>query len=274
MKRKWLQVVGNFFKYIMENQNEKLPNGMILLKSKSGLDLLKAAQLKKENIIDNFKSQVGRSHCGVASLSLIANAINAYRVKLSDPDLSDGDYATLEDKLNKGEPLYLDEFDIINHGATKDYIKASNLSTSGLDLLQLKHIASLLGYGANAYFMCNESLEMSQEKRSELSQIVKANPDCLILKSHEEFHKFVSSYIGRPATGLILNYDMKKLGYEGLGGHHSPIGAVNNNSILVMDVWVDTDPAWVDTKLLFEAACSIDSTSGLPRGLLHIHELL
>ena len=258
----------------MENQNEKLPNGMILLQSKNGLDLLKATQSKKESIINNFKNQVGRKNCGIASLSLIANAINASRVKLSDPDLSKEDYSTLEDKLNKGESLYLEEFDIINHGDVKEYIKATNLSTNGLDLLQLKHIAGSLGYGVNAYFACNESLEMSQEKKSELSEIIKANSDCLILKTHEEFHGFISSHIGRPATGLILNYDMKKLGYEDLFGHHSPIGAVNDNSVLVMDVWVDTDPAWVDTKLLFDAACSIDKTTGLPRGLLHIHELL
>ena len=257
----------------MENYNEELPNGMVLHKSQSGLDLLNGTNLKKESIVNNFKKQTGRTHCGPASLSLVVNAINSYRVKLSDPDLSKEDYAALENKLNKSERLYLNEFDIINHGAVKEYLKTTKLSTSGITLLELKHITNLLGYGVNTYFAFNESLQMSQEKRSELMKMVEGNSDCFILQTHQEFQEFISSYISRSATGLIVNYDMKKLGYE-LFGHHSPIAAINENSILVMDVWWDTEPAWVDSKLLFDAACSIDNESGLPRGLLHIHELL
>ena len=258
----------------MESSLNELPNGMILLSTKMGSDLLEGTSLKKNSIVDFFKNQTGRSNCGLASLSLIINAINAYRVKISDPNLSEEEYLELEAKMNKGEPLHLDEFDVINHGAVKDYIKAADVEKNGLTLLELKHIAMLLGYGVNTHFAYNENLEIGKEKRSELMKMVEENSDCFLIKTPQELKEFISSYISRPVTGLILNYDMKKVGYKELFGHHSPIAAINQDSVLVMDVWVDTDPVWVDYKSVFDAACSFDDASGLPRGLLHIFELL
>jgi len=67
---------------------------------------------------------------------------------------------------------------------------------------------------------------------------------------------------------------MSKLAYTSFPGHHSPIGAVNDEMILVMDVGRHTKPAWVDKKLLFDAMSIIDGDCGFPRGLLHVHELL
>ena len=96
-----------------------------------------------------------------------------------------------------------------------------------------------------------------------------------MLKNVDEFRSFVKDYICRPVTGLIANYNMADLGY-GLFGHFSPLAAYHDETdrILVMDVWPYTPPAWVLTKDLFKAAASVDNASGLPRGLLHIHELL
>ena len=126
--------------------------------------------------------------------------------------------------------------------------------------------------------MLTSLVEMVYVKSDELKQKVEAiaTGQEYIFKNSDEFRKFTIDYLTRPVTGIIVNYNMNQLGYENLSGHFSPLAAYDGDTdrFLVMDVWPTTPPAWVKTENLFSAMSTIDNDSNLPRGLLHIHELL
>uniref|UniRef100_A0A7M5UBQ9 glutathione gamma-glutamylcysteinyltransferase n=1 Tax=Clytia hemisphaerica TaxID=252671 RepID=A0A7M5UBQ9_9CNID len=250
-----------------------LPNGMVPLHTSQGQELLQKTTKKNKIVVNDFKPQIGDTNCGPTSLALVLNAINSFHVKLSDPDLTDTEYEILMEKMNDDKELILTELDIINHGKVKDYFRDINIEKNGMTLLQLGHVATRLGYGVNTYFAYNNSIEISEDKKSEFNDLI-SSPTFHTLETSSDFEALVENRIRRPVTGVILNYDMSKLGYTSFPGHHSPIGALNDEMILVMDVWKQTKPAWVDKKLLFDAMSTVDSDCGFPRGLLHIHELL
>jgi Phytochelatin synthase. len=259
---------------MVKYHEEDMPNDMIPLAFSKGQKLLEQCVLKKESIIQDFKPQIWKTNCGPASLSLIVNAINSSRVKLSDPNLCGSDYDSVMQKIEKGEKLLLNENDILSHGNAEEFIQSLNVSQDGMTLLQLEQLVELLGYGVNTYFAYNDNLKMDESKRAEFKTMLNEHNNKYVFTNYKEFEDFVTSYINRPITGLIINYDMKKLGLDPFFGHHSPIAAVYSNSILVMDVWPATQPAWVNSKLLYDAMLTIDDDGGMPRGLLHIHELI
>lgn len=254
---------------------ETLPNNMIPLKITTGRKLLDDSVIKNVKMVKHFQRQIGRTNCGPASLALIINSINAVlRFKLSDPNISDKEEKYLMQNLEDGKELLVNENDIINHGLIRDYIQEINVAEKGMTLLELEHVIDLLGFGVNTYFTYNDSLQLSQENTKKLHELVSEGSNRFILKDHEEFQTFVAKHLTRPNNGILLNYHMAKLGFVEFKGHHSPIAALENDSILVMDVWPHTQPAWVDSKLLYDSMCSNDNDGGMPRGLLQIYELV
>ena len=71
---------------------------------------------------------------------------------------------------------------------------------------------------------------------------------------------------------VLLNYHMTTAGQAPFGGHFSPLAAYHARSrrFLVLDVWPDTEPSWLDADALVAAMRAVDSESGLPRGWLHV----
>jgi hypothetical protein len=72
-----------------------------------------------------------------------------------------------------------------------------------------------------------------------------------------------------PSAQISVNYHMTIAGqHDSLGGHLSPLTAYSAqaDAFLVMDVWPDTEPAWIDTSALWRAVQALDSDSGRSRG--------
>ena len=253
-----------------------LPNNMIALNSNSGQQLLNGTKedvFKNELMIKRFKPQVNRTFCGPASLALLINGVNvAYRIKVSKLRCSYFEAKSLEKKLLGGEEILVDENDVVHMKG----FKKIDVKKNGVTLLELSNVAMKAGFGVVEYFADDGSLTLSDEKKEEFTNTLE-NGDTNVFQNVEEFRSFCKGILERGLIqGLICNYNMASLGYDDYGGHHSPLAAysVKTDKMLVLDVWPDTQPAWVDTELLFKAMCTVDSASGLPRGLLFIYELM
>ena len=257
---------------------QNLPNDMIGLATPDGQNLLNES-IQNKLLVERCRDQVNRTYCGVASAAAVLNGINvASRVKYmlhlqeqqdNNESGSDDFFENLE---NSGDQL-ITEDDVVRVSHVQDYLAANtNLSVDGLTLQQLKNLVSVLGFGVETYYACGGGD----------GSITKAIIDKVVgkkqrtLSTCDEFKRIAVNLIQRPVSGLIVNYSMSQLGYDFLCGHFSPLAAYHETSdqFLVLDVWPDTPPAWVKSDLLFKAMSTVDNESGMPRGLLRIHELL
>eukprot|EP00801_Mesodinium_rubrum_P009735 Mrub_09774.p1 GENE.Mrub_09774~~Mrub_09774.p1 ORF type:complete len:218 (-),score=32.16 Mrub_09774:74-703(-) len=71
---------------------------------------------------------------------------------------------------------------------------------------------------------------------------------------------------------VLLNFNLD-VNLGGLGiGHVSPISAYSDeyDMFLVMDVWYNIEPLWVNSKCLYESTTAIDSDSNRSRGFIVI----
>ena len=69
---------------------------------------------------------------------------------------------------------------------------------------------------------------------------------------------------------MIINYHMTVLGQlEGLSGHLSPLGGYcrSQDRVLLMDVWWETRPCWVQLQDLWVAMDTVDPASKEKVGL-------
>lgn len=155
-----------------------------------------------------------------------------------------------------------------------DEVDITNLvkSNGKLDMYGLQNITATLGFGANIYYACKGDVCEKNVLKNNLNNF-EENP----FKNVDEFRKFARDYMMRPTTGLIAHYDLIGLGYEDVSGSRfSPIAAYDevNDRFLLMNLWEKSEPGWVTSETLFDAMSVVDENSNLPRGLLHIHELL
>lgn len=83
------------------------------------------------------------------------------------------------------------------------------------------------------------------------------------------FRELIRTRANDPSTRLIVNFTRQPLFATG-GGHHSPIGGylVDEDLVFVLDTNESYEPWLVPTARLYEAIDTVDSTSGLKRGIL------
>jgi len=254
---------------------DNLPNGMIGLDTTLGQERLARTSIVNDLMVERFFNQLNRTFCGPASLALLFNALNvAYRIKYIEAHEDKNSEDEFFKQAETGH-FRVTEDDIVNLDDVKEYLKSNtSISTRGLNIQNMEHIVNIIGFGVNVYLACGNSICESDKMKKDINAVV-SNKE-RIFNNVEEFKNFASDYIKRPVTGVIVNYNMQALGYEGLRGHFSPLAAYDqdSDSFLLMDVWPDTPPAWVKSESLFNAMSTIDNDSNLPRGLLHIHELI
>ena len=261
--------------------SDNLPDGLVGLKTEAGKALLDSSNVVNEAIIENFQKQEHRSLCGPVSLLILINAMNvAYRVKMSavhkvdESHDSDTDSDTekyleeIEKRLHSGETLKVSEDEIRHFPRIKGYLDSVAIEKNGLHLSQLQHAADLLGFGTDCIYATSAS--------SPLPSSVKLRGNVHKFANVMEFREYGKDQIGKTLAGLIVNFDMHVVGYEGFPGHFSPLAAYNSDEdmFLVMDTWPDTPSAWIKTEILYKSMCSIDKDADAPRGLLKIYELL
>ena len=253
-----------------------LPNGMIGLHTPLGEQLWNRTHLKNTLMVERYHKQTRPTYCGPASLALLINALNlAYRVKYLQVQKKHGDEMKFFCEADRGRKFMLTENDIVNQTDVEAYLNTeTDINHEGLAIQQLGNVASILGLGVNLYYACGAGVCNSTEMKEKLCDATSSSD--YVLKNVDQFRRVASGLIQRPVTGVIVNYHLAMLGYLDLHGHFSPLAAydVVSDRFLVMDVWMYTPPAWVKTDKLFRAMSSIDDGTSLPRGMLHIHELL
>eukprot|EP00116_Pleurobrachia_bachei_P001271 sb/3461533/ len=90
------------------------------------------------------------------------------------------------------------------------------------------------------------------------------------LKMLLEDHFLTPEVCGRRSV-ILCNYNMALAGQGSWwGGHISPIAAYNSETghVLVLDVWMYTEPCWVSLEMFLAATRHHDPDSGLPRGFI------
>ncbi|TYZ62788.1 hypothetical protein PybrP1_003595 [[Pythium] brassicae (nom. inval.)] len=92
--------------------------------------------------------------------------------------------------------------------------------------------------------------------------------------SLDAFREYVKRSCASSDELVVLNYTRKALAQTG-DGHFSPVGGYNEASdmLLLLDVArFKYPPHWVRLPLVFEALQCVDTSSGLPRGLVLLSE--
>ena len=82
--------------------------------------------------------------------------------------------------------------------------------------------------------------------------------------------RLLASSLANPTDRLLVNYDRRKVGQSG-GGHIAPLAAYHaaSDRVLILDVARYRYPSvWVPLKELWQSLRSLDSDSGLSRGLV------
>ena len=82
--------------------------------------------------------------------------------------------------------------------------------------------------------------------------------------------RLLASSLANPTDRLLVNYDRRLLGQSG-GGHIAPLAAYHaaSDRVLILDVARYRYPSvWVPLKELWQSLRSLDSDSGLSRGLV------
>lgn len=234
-----------------------LPNGMVGLHSSLGEKMLNRASIKNTMMIRRFHKQNSLQYCGPASLALLLNALNLSCHSKYNMMQNRG---RKKEMCSRKENVLVNEDDIVNQTDVREYlIKHTNINHDGLNMKQMGDIAGILGFDRKIYFGCGRNLQDSCQSN------VKSR-----FSTYQDFRDVTINYLLRPFTGVILNYSLSSLGYEGLPGHFSPLAAYDtrSDSFLVMDVWPGTPPAWVRSRLLFKAMSTIDKSTERPRGML------
>ncbi len=177
-----------------------------------------------------FLTQSSLSYCGVASAVMILNSL------VTKAPLVDG---------YRGYRFWNQDNIFLSNGS-QDLIDPALVRRQGMTLKQLTKLLSVHGVSVS-----------------------KLHGDRITLPALRSlFRKSLSD----PSDRLIVNYDRSLLGQKGRG-HFSPLAAYDSISdkVLLLDVARYRYPSvWISTSDLLKAMLTLDSTSGMYRGLLVI----
>jgi len=88
--------------------------------------------------------------------------------------------------------------------------------------------------------------------------------------SLDEFRRLIVTNLAEPDNFVVVNYLRRAIGQE-RGGHISPLGAYDaaSDQVLILDVSrYKYPPVWVEMEALWNAVNTVDSVSGLTRGVV------
>lgn len=142
--------------------------------------------------------------------------------------------------------------------ATLPFVKAHQVAREGMTLSQLQGLVQAV-----------LPQRSPTQVRSGSARVARYHGLNLSL---EQFRLLLRRNLANPADRLLVNYDRRLVDQQG-GGHIAPVAAYEPHSdrVLILDVARYRYPAvWVETRKLWAATRSVDSASGLSRGLVWI----
>ena len=93
--------------------------------------------------------------------------------------------------------------------------------------------------------------------------------------SLDQFRQLIATNLAEPNNFMLVNYLRRSIGQE-RGGHISPLAAydADTDQVLILDVSRYKYPSvWVEVEALWNAVNTVDSVSGLSRGIVMISPL-
>lgn len=167
------------------------------------------------DVLQVWKQQSGLTLCGFQTLACIINSVE--QTNISDIEL-------LRMVKEKYSCFEIDESTVLKEGVTMDeFIKIARIITN--DNSATTRVAVMDMY-------CSDEVNVDKEHIKQSLIAVLAN------RSH---------------TRIACNYHMSTAGQEPYGGHFSPLVAFHeeSDSFLILDVWPDTAPFWVNWEVLW-----------------------
>ncbi|MEO0517394.1 MAG: phytochelatin synthase family protein [Cyanobacteria bacterium P01_A01_bin.116] len=90
-----------------------------------------------------------------------------------------------------------------------------------------------------------------------------------------QFRQLIATNLAEPDNFMVVNYLRRSIGQE-RGGHISPLAAYDaeTDQVLILDVSrYKYPPVWVTVETLWNAVNTVDSVSGLTRGIVTVSAL-
>ena len=226
------------------------------LRSSRGQKMLRGCAPAERRAYDalwpHFARQQGRSLCGPASAAMLLRAMGSAAPRVEAADGGAGGAG--------GAGAVWDEALVLGASAAELGAKARR---RGLTLGEMRELLQGLGLRCEAATLGSPTAPESATEGAQGGAQGAGGTD-------EACAPLLAALRGE---GLVLlNYHMATAGQPPFGGHFSPLAAYHARSrrFLVLDVWPDTEPAWLDADALVAAMRAVDSESGLPRGWLHV----
>ena len=213
--------------------NHALAKNLVPITTSEGMVLLQRSKSVSDyaSLMEAFLTQANLAYCGVASAVMVLNSLSVP----APPVDGFRDYRFwTQDNIFAFEP-------------SKAVISPAKVRRQGMTLQEVQTLLS--HHGVSARRIHGDILGLS------------------------EFRSLMRNNLDDSSDRLIVNYDRRVLGQKG-GGHFSPLAAYDTitDKVLILDVARYRYPAiWVKTLDLWKAIKTLDSVSGLHRGLLVIN---
>jgi hypothetical protein len=209
----------------------------IPMASAAGQMLLFGGQTRRADfapLAQHYETQANLAFCGVASAVMALNSL-----AIAAPPAE-----------GYGRYRFWTQINLFQAPATLSFVQAERVRREGMSLEQLH---GLLNSTANDSNLIVRRYHGSQLDLAHFRLLLRRN-------------------LSDASNRILVNYDRRLIGQPG-GGHISPLAAYDTRSdrVLILDVARYRYPAaWVAVPALWQAIRSIDTSSGLSRGLIEI----
>ena len=209
----------------------------IPMASAAGQMLLFGGQTRRADfapLAQHYETQANLAFCGVASAVMALNSL-----ALAAPAAE-----------GYGNYRFWTQTNLFQAPATLSFVQAERVRRQGMSLEQLHGLLNSVANDSNFIV-----------RRYHGSQL-----------GIDQFRLLLRRNLSDASNRILVNYDRRLIGQAG-GGHISPLAAYDTSSdrVLILDVARYRYPAaWVAVPALWQAIRSVDTSSGLSRGLIEI----
>jgi len=227
--------------------------------SDEGITRLEQSHFKKDffKLANFYDAQDNKVYCGVASTSIIMNALRV-RQNVTEIPLDESGI-TPEDRVYFPQGNWSPFYD--------RYTQNTILGHSAKTRLQIMGQPVTEGAGPDYGLQLDQMTDLVTSNQLKVKTVFVDNLDNKAAMKAELVHALETKN-----QYVVVNYSRKTLNQPG-SGHYSPVGAYDkaSDSFLIMDVSnAKADWVWVDSAQLFDAMATMDTKRN--RGYLLISE--
>ena len=214
----------------LQAQPLPLPRQLIDLTSSTGQTLLQESEAQTD-FLPLMAQYVTQENQAFCGIASMVMVLNGLGVPAPNAPEWNRDYFTQENLFN---------------AETEAVIPRARIARQGLTLEELASILASYSVKVASYHGSDMSLD--------------------------QFRQLVATNLAEPNNFVVINYLRRAIGQES-GGHTSPLAAydADTDRVLILDVSrYKYPPVWVEIEVLWNATNTIDSVSGLSRGLVTV----